>query len=399
MATGSSLRDNMSATAVSNSPKEQCVDKGKKVTTKETAAFPCSYRCSYIGTSQAKLNKHKTACSLATVKCNGCQVAVKRSEIDQHRKTCSYIYDCPYCHSYGSYDTIAGPHFKKCHQGKEKGISGAADQLKPNTHASKGADHASSTAREEGGLLLSSEESSSSTELQLCPYSDVGCEALVTEDGIEDHEADFAGQHLGLAMELVQELSDKIDDLEKQMSERSATLSKSIASLTVHTPPRVFQLSGFSQKKCDREQWFSPSFYSHAGGYKMCLRVDATGDGEGNSNHTSLFVCMMKGENDERLVWPFAGEVTVDLLNQLDDCNHFAKVVSFLLTAQQSCGGRVMDAGRSRTGLGFLTYVPHSRLEYDDVMNTQYLREDCLYFRVSKVEVDSAYRPWLSVTD
>jgi len=46
-------------------------------------------------------------------------------------------------------------------------------------------------------------------------------------------------------------------------------------------PPPVFTMTDFEQHKKDGDDWFSPPFYSHAGGYKMGLSVDANGHGSG----------------------------------------------------------------------------------------------------------------------
>ena len=68
-------------------------------------------------------------------------------------------------------------------------------------------------------------------------------------------------------------------------------------------------------------QWlrFSKAFYSGPHGYKMCLGVFPCGDGEGKGMHISLFVYMLRGENDSELKWPFRGSVVLELLNQQAD--------------------------------------------------------------------------------
>ena len=84
-----------------------------------------------------------------------------------------------------------------------------------------------------------------------------------------------------------------------------------------------------------------------------------------------------KSMHDAGLNWPFVGEVTVTLLNQLQDMNHHSMVISFNATNNSNVG----DA------LGFPTYIPHSSLSH------RYLHDDALYFRVS-VEVTD-YKHWL----
>ena len=55
----------------------------------------------------------------------------------------------------------------------------------------------------------------------------------------------------------------------------------------------------------------------------MCVGVAAQGvpttRSETKGSHLAISVYLMKGEYDDSLKWPFRGEVTIQLLNQLDD--------------------------------------------------------------------------------
>ena len=53
----------------------------------------------------------------------------------------------------------------------------------------------------------------------------------------------------------------------------------------------------------------------------MCLEVYANGIADGKGTHVSVVACLMKGDNDDSLSWPFTGSVTFELLNQLEDKN------------------------------------------------------------------------------
>ena len=61
----------------------------------------------------------------------------------------------------------------------------------------------------------------------------------------------------------------------------------------------------------------------------MYLDIYPNGNGDGKNTHVSLYVCLMSGEYDDALEWPFQEEVTMELLNQLEDKNHMKTVVKF----------------------------------------------------------------------
>ena len=58
--------------------------------------------------------------------------------------------------------------------------------------------------------------------------------------------------------------------------------------------PLYVTLPDLEQMKNSGEPWYGPSFYTHPQGYKMCLRVDANGNGDGEN--TRVCVCL----HDER---------------------------------------------------------------------------------------------------
>ena len=103
------------------------------------------------------------------------------------------------------------------------------------------------------------------------------------------------------------------------------------------------------------DEWYSPPFYSLLRGYKMYLQVHCNGRGAGKGTHVSVFVHLMRGEFDDKLKWPFRGEVTVQLLSQEGRRGHSTKVVNFCDGSSDGVGCRVTDevvGVASGSGLG-----------------------------------------------
>ena len=78
-------------------------------------------------------------------------------------------------------------------------------------------------------------------------------------------------------------------------------------------PPFLFTFSNYQHYKMNDMVYSSPSFYSHAGGYKFRIMIYPNGVYEGKGSHVSIFVAIVKGEYDDTLVWPFQGRVTLGL--------------------------------------------------------------------------------------
>ena len=69
------------------------------------------------------------------------------------------------------------------------------------------------------------------------------------------------------------------------------------------------------------------------------------------------------------------------LLNQLSDSNH-SEPVEFHFDGFGAECQRVMAGTMSDNGVWFLQFMPHKRLSYDADKKCQYLKDDCVFFRV-----------------
>ena len=194
----------------------------------------------------------------------------------------------------------------------------------------------------------------------------------------EEHNEQSMDEHLQMA---VKEIAD--------LKRAKETSDREIADLKISLSQHIW-FSEFSKRKCNNELWCSPGFYTSPGGYKMSLCVDANGHSNGKGTHVSYFICLMSGEYDDILEWPFQGEVTVELLNQLEDKNHHKYTIG---STPQECKERVVGKKYGR-GWGCYQFISHSQLGYNSSLNCQYRKDDTLYFRVS-VKVTSTTKPWL----
>jgi len=109
-----------------------------------------------------------------------------------------------------------------------------------------------------------------------------------------------------------------------------------------------------------------------------------------------VFVYLMRGKNDNNLSWPFRGEVTVTLLNQLEDKNHITARMRYSEDMDDESNRRVVDRDRSE-GYGLNRFIAHDRLGYSATKNRQLLKDDCLYFRIS-TKTSNPVKPWLTCT-
>ena len=347
-----------------------------------------------------KLSDHLTTCEYALLHCpNKCmentkEVRMLRRDLDQHLKNkCpNRQHQCPHCKDTGRYCDITTTHLYTCPKVNIPCPNSDCKALVPHCEL---ADHRSKCPFERVP----------------CKHAGIGCKEELFRKDLEQHEMDDAF-HLHTAIETVnkqqseinkqreeineqrKEINKQREEINKQQEEMKAVKAEqkmmSDSIIAAQAGPCVFKMPEFSQHKSSKHGWYSPPFYSHHGGYKMCIRVDANGFGEGAGTHVSVFGSLMKGRNDDNLPWPFIGKVTFTLLNQLEDKNHHTRTIS--LEQDNEAGWRVVDGEFAATGFGQYTFISHNKLYAP--WNCQYLKDDCLYFRV-KVQATTS---WLTCT-
>ena len=186
-------------------------------------------------------------------------------------------------------------------------------------------------------------------------------------------------------------LSAHVKAITEQFQTHLRTFSTTIVQIApqpISILPPIFILNSFEQQKSSDDRWFSPSFYTHIGGYRMCLSVTANVWGDGKGTHVAVSVYMMRGEFDDHLQWPFKGVVGVQLINQRESGGYVEKEV---VSESDKCEGtlcRVLEGERAKKGWGRSKFFCHSDL-YKPEEGKEYLKNDTLKFKVSSVTVKS----------
>ena len=147
----------------------------------------------------------------------------------------------------------------------------------------------------------------------------------------------------------------------------------------------------YAHKEND-DHWYSPPFYTGPRGYKMCINVDANGWSDGAGTHVSVYVYLMRGEYDSRLVWPFRGDITIQLVNHNNDQNHYEKIVHYNdeAVAADHVSDRVTSGERAANGWGCDKFISHTTVK-STTKNRRHIVNDCLTFRITKIVVHSVH--------
>ena len=215
-------------------------------------------------------------------------------------------------------------------------------------------------------------------QLLKCPCSNTGCSAQLP--------------HKEMAAHTLQQHNQVLEEIINQAVAIAPLPGTMSSEYLYNLPPVVFIITDFLERKQADEVWTSPPYYTHTRGYKFCLNVHPNGDGCSKGTHISVFACLMRGEYNSELEWPFEGAISIQLCNWMEDKNHHLKTIHFNRYTDKN--GVYMYTYRltdkeNATRCGFYNFIANTDIAHNSIINTKYLHNDCLHLRVSDVLVFS----------
>ena len=156
--------------------------------------------------------------------------------------------------------------------------------------------------------------------------------------------------------------------------------------------PATLAMPNFSEKMKNKNHWYSSPFLAFNGGYQLCLRVVTVGYYSNEDTDVSVLLYLMKGPYDDKLEqsghWPLRGTFTIELLNRLNDSDHFIYTISLYHYLCNKCTTRVTDGDIAPKGWGSKHYMSREAILHQN--SKQYFNNDALHFRISYEDTRSS---------
>ena len=339
-------------------------------------------------------------------------MSVLRCNLDSHQRDDCRLREsfCKFCRVTGTHEFITTDHYRACTDYPIECPNGCGETVCQRNIE----DHLASCPMQE----------------VKCKYSVFGCTTMPKRSEADQHEAQKKDYHLGLSLDKMPLLIQTVADMysvTQSLSQRLTSMegqSRQVAPyyanqggwygtkaptnpepvllppnpLAVFTSrpwlenktlfpssPWIFRLDQF--EKCNKENTsFYSHVFSHPTGYKFAIRVDARGVCDEDRDYVSAYCYIEGSDNDARLKWPFSGQVVVTLLNQTEDKDH----VTHTIVLRNQTEDVVCKPWRKSTrneGRGEQCFIAHRNLTKPPDVHCQYLKDDCLYFRI-EITVD-----------
>ena len=288
-----------------------------------------------------------TNCQYVDVDCtNNCSKRPQRHNLQDHLdNSCpKRKFSCPYCHFKATYERVANQHWTECKKyplpcPNDCGV-GTVERCRLEHHL--------------GECPLQMVE---------CEFSHAGCTEIVQRKDTARHMEEKTQKHLLMVSTSMRKLLQEKDQQIREQQQRIDILEMTVGCL-VHAVKFTIQFRSYKTIF-----WSSPSFYTHPGGYKIYnlgVRSGAT--------YIKVWMNVGQGDYDDQLQWPRACTTTIQLLNQLGEHNHFTKTVKGVFKRPH---------GGTNTVCSDNQFIAYSDLGYNADTNTQYLKDDCLQFKIN----------------
>lgn len=368
--------------------------------------FCCDYCHEYTSIQADVVYRHWTVCKCYPMSCpNHCTAyAIERQNLDDHLELeCPLkLIECEFCGA-GCEEMVVreemSDHLEEWHM-QHTSMLATANQKLVDELVEKGEEMAQMKKDGEEELVKVKDEAQ--RQMDNLWVENAFLKQEVTQirqelDELKKELLSFSGKYKKTQAEREEEQKNTLQKLESNLSELRTDFEHSRMSLSqqcysvqasVGVFPMEFVMTDFSLCLERKEEWRSVPFYSHLQGYRFCLTVNPS---ETEDSHLAVHASLMHGEYDNKLKWPFHGEITVQLRNFLTDRHHATGVIRFTeMTPSRYMSKVEGENGEKksvREGWGLKRFIRHSELSYNEVKNRQYLKDDKLCFRVLKVHL------------
>ena len=150
-------------------------------------------------------------------------------------------------------------------------------------------------------------------------------------------------------------------------------------------PSYNITILNFHENKVKNARIDSPRMYTHRKGYRYQITIRPNGlrNTSGFGTHVSVKVISLTGDYDSTLKFPTRFTITLELLNQHRDQDHYAKDIHCVV---KDMGGFAKKVHADHTSIGCdREFISHYDLGWDADKQTLFIKNNCIKFRVTKL--------------
>ena len=275
--------------------------------------YVCQY-CSFKATYEEVVDKHLPECKYVPLQCpNLCGVTFERDFMEDHMKMCCL-------EEIGCEFSGVGCDGRFIREDQEEHT-----RQNSQNHLTLTASLAVETKEQLQQKLLEQDKKHKEEEEKLNGKVEEQDKKLKEQD----RNLQMQQQKLQAQEDQLQDQGERLIEQERKLEECQAKLKqheiqlgqKATALEQIHDficLKRTFEMNNFRQEKAKDEplDWKAPACYTHIGGYRFCIGVDANGCGKGRGKAICVYMWCVSGEFDDHLDWVSKVKFTIELVSQ-----------------------------------------------------------------------------------
>ena len=315
------------------------------------------------------MDKHRTQyCSKRLVKCSHCFFVSTSDDINVHSQTCPEAFvNCPN----GCLAEIArknlSEHFKDCPL-KEVECEFAQYGCKWKQKRKQLESHLNESWKLHNSFVIESFNTKISSQQEIISALCNQVSQLADIKKVEDTR--------------IKNLEDNVGRLRAEFEQSKVESDDDNDEIIIKHSDTKFYVGEFNKRKSRYDDCcLCPMIYTdRPGGYKMRLVVRAGGVGFAKGTHVSVFIRFLRGSYDSQLHWPFRGEITIRLCDQVDGEDNYERIVRYT-NKTPSQYAEIAPGCDCSDDMGIAKFISYETLERDDWL----LDHDRLEFEISQI--------------
>ena len=211
-----------------------------------------------------------------------------------------------------------------------------------------------------------------------CRMAPFGCSEQVARGEMDSHIAECAPQRTLSLASTVLKLQEEVKQLSLTLEQQQEQQKALTSTLYPCSGQFTWKLEDIRQKVKQAQSGepldsvlYSPPFFSHEAGYKLCLCVYPAGDN--NQDYLSIYFVIMRGAYDDILPWPFQNRIHLSLLNVRGRNNILKDIIP-----DPHLHYFYRPESARNVGYGYPKFIPLQRLLSED---SEFMASDSIFIR------------------
>ena len=219
-----------------------------------------------------------------------------------------------------------------------------------------------------------------------CAFKRYGCDIITKRKHMEHHEKESQTKHLKMMNKHIRSSDDNLRSLQSELQTVKSQLQTVNSKLQIVEKEMkntfggiVCEIPGLKEKIKINQTYKTKEFY--VGLYNFQATIYPR---RNNEQHLGIFIQIVRGQFDDKLIWPFSGKISFILLNE---ANEDTSITNEFVTANEKAFQKYTG---STNNLGFDKLVTHETLVKDEYSKGDTIRIKILIqFNAPQCKIES----------